>query len=285
MKFKIKQLTIVLAYLVLGMNVGLARAEVGKAAAISAVSAPVPASAVNADATCSSRAISADPFESINRKVYKVNKAVDALYIKPISMTYSKVIPRPIKTSVGNFFSNVGEIPNSINHFFQGQLKLSLNNVMRLIVNSTFGVAGMFDMATPLGFPNKRTDFGQTLMSLGYTNSRYIVLPIFGPSTVRDGVGVFANNFISVPYYLRPKWRNRYLIAQFIHNRAELQEIVDIAKTAGVDEYALVREAYLQRRQYLGKNLTMPTAHASELDEEKAAAGFATAPELSGPPE
>ena len=90
---------------------------------------------------------------------------------------------------------------------------------------------------------------------MGYKQSRYIVIPILGPSTVRDGVGLVGNTFVSVQYYLHPKWRNRYLTMQTIHRRAELQEdVADIMDTAGVDEYILVRDAYLQRRQYLNNS-------------------------------
>jgi phospholipid-binding lipoprotein MlaA len=196
-----------------------------------------------------------DPLEPMNRKIYKFNKAIDAMYIKPISITYSKVFPKPIKRSVGNFISNVGEVPNSINHILQGKFKNATSNFMRLLINSTFGVCGIFDVATHMGFEKKQTDFGQTLARMGYKQSRYIVLPILGPSTVRDGVGLVGNNFASVPYYLKPKWRNRYLATQTVHKRAELQEdVADVMNTAGVDEYALVRDAYLQRRQYLNND-------------------------------
>ncbi len=199
-----------------------------------------------------------DPLEPINRKIYKFNKVVDALYIKPISMTYSKVVPKPIKASVGNFFSNLGEVPGAVNQALQGQLKHATSNFMRLLVNSTFGICGLFDVATPMGFIKYRGDFGQTLMKGGYKQSRYLVLPILGPSTIRDGAGLVVNNFISVPYYLKPKWRNRYITTQVIHNRAETQEIIDIVDTAGVDEYVLVRDAYLQRRQYMGNDGIVP---------------------------
>jgi phospholipid-binding lipoprotein MlaA len=167
-------------------------------------------------------------------------------------LTYSKVFPKPIKRSVGNFVSNIGEVPNSINHVLQGKFKNAASNFMRLLINSTFGICGIFDVATPMGFEKKNTDFGQTLARIGYKQSRYIVIPIFGPSTVRDGVGLVGNTFASAPYYWKPKWRNRYLGMQSIHQRAELQEeTADVMDAAGVDEYALVRDAYLQRRQYL----------------------------------
>lgn len=196
-----------------------------------------------------------DPFEPINRKIYKFNKTIDAMYIKPISMTYSKVMPKPIKHSVGNFFSNIKEVPSSINHIFQGKIKAATVNFLRLLFNTTFGLGGIFDVATPMGFAKQHTDLGQTLMHLGYTNTRYLVLPLFGPSTVRDGVGLIGNNFISPPYYFQPKWRNRYFASSTIHNRAYVEEeFADIMATAGIDEYILVRNAYLQRKQYLLDN-------------------------------
>ena len=201
-----------------------------------------------------------DPLEPVNRKIYKFNKAVDAMYIKPISMTYSKIVPNPIKHYVGNFISNVGEVPSSINHILQGKFKNATSNLMRLLFNSTFGICGIFDVATHMGFVKKHTDFGQTLTRLGYKQSKYLVLPILGPSTVRDGVGLVGNTFVTVPYYVKPKWRNRYICTQIIHKRAELQEdVADIMNSAGVDEYALVRDAYLQRRQYLSNDGAVST--------------------------
>lgn len=205
-----------------------------------------------------------DPFESVNRKIYRFNKAIDAMYIKPISLTYSKVAPKPVKITVGNFINNMGDVPNTVNHFLQGKFKDAGNNLMRFLFNSTFGVCGIFDVASHMGFAKKATDFSQTLMYMGYKQSCYVVLPIIGPSTVRDGVGLVGNTFASVHYYLKPKWRNRYLIMHTLHKRAELQEeVVDILNSAGVDEYALVRDAYLQRREFL-RNDGKPAANANQ---------------------
>jgi len=200
-----------------------------------------------------------DPLVPVNRKIYTFNKFVHAMYITPISMTYSKVMPTAIKTSVGNFLGNFGDIPSGINQGLQGQFKHAASDFMRVIINSTFGICGIFDVATPMGFVKYKGDFGQTLMKGGYKQSTYIVLPILGPSTVRDGIGLAGNSFVSVPYYLTPKWRNRYLAAQMIHNRSEAQNILDVIDTAGVDEYALVRDGYLQQRQYVSNDGELPT--------------------------
>lgn len=195
-------------------------------------------------------ATAADPLESYNRKMHKFNRVVNNMYLKPVAGMYKKSVPPPVRGAVGNFFSNVGEVPTTANQVLQGKPKNAGRNVLRFLVNSTLGIFGFFDVATPMGLPQQEEDLGKTLAKWGYKDSAYFVLPILGPSTVRDGIGLAGNTYMTVPNYLKPRWRNRYIIANGIHKRADIMEAEDIVNAAGVDEYALVRDAYLQRRNY-----------------------------------
>ncbi len=191
-----------------------------------------------------------DPFEPINRGVYQFNKTLDALYINPINQVYIKTIPQPLKQLVGNFFNNILEIPTIINNLLQLKFEQARNSTARFIINTTLGIGGLFDMADKANLKSKKEDLGNTLYNWGYINSNFVMLPIIGPSTVRDSIGLIGNTFISVPYYFKPKWRNRYQGSYMIHRRSELEELQSLLKTVGVDEYAMLRDSYLQNRDY-----------------------------------
>lgn len=191
-----------------------------------------------------------DPIEGFNRGVYKFNSGLDAMYMKPAAYLYKKTTPAPVRNSVGNFINNLTEVPTTINQLLQGKPKQAGNDFLRLAINSTFGIFGLFDVATPIGLPRHREDLGQTFAAWGYKKSAYLVIPIIGPSTVRDGIGFVGNTFMTVPYYFNPRWRNRYIALFIVHKRDELRDLEDIVHAAGVDEYAFVRNAYLQRKDY-----------------------------------
>jgi phospholipid-binding lipoprotein MlaA len=201
------------------------------------------------------KANNSDPLEGFNRGVYKFNRTVDGMYIKPTSYIYKNIVPEAVRSYVGNFLHNIGEVPTTANSLLQGNAKGVGNGVMRLALNSTLGIFGFFDVATPIGFPREQQDFGKTLAKWGYKESPYLVIPILGPSTVRDGIGLVGNTFMSVPYYWAPKWRNRHLFVSTIQKRSDLEGLEKVVEAAGVDEYTLVRNSYLQRRNYeIGKN-------------------------------
>lgn len=191
-----------------------------------------------------------DPLEPLNRGFYKLNKTIDALYINPTSKIYDKIIPEAIRKLISNFFGNLNEIPTIINSLLQTKYKQAADSTARFTINSTLGVGGLFDIASKAKIKHAKEDFGKTLAVWGYQDSHYLVLPIVGPTTVRDGVGFVGNAFITVPYYLKPKWRNRYEFAYVVNRRSELQETESLITAAGVDEYTLVRDAYLQHREY-----------------------------------
>ena len=130
-----------------------------------------------------------DPFEPMNRGIYQVNDALDRAIFKPVAEGYRAVLPPVIRTGVSNFFSNIGDVLNALNNLLQGKIAAAANDIGRLVINSTFGVAGLFDVATVAGLEKHEEDFGQTLGYWGFGDGPFLMLPIFGPSNMRDTVG------------------------------------------------------------------------------------------------
>jgi phospholipid-binding lipoprotein MlaA len=194
---------------------------------------------------------SVDRFEMLNRSTYGFNKGVDRFLIKPISRAYEAIVPKPIQTMVGNFFQNLSEIPNIGNDILQGDFRHAQQDTARFLVNSTWGLGGLFDIAGKKGLEKHHQDFGLTLAKWGYTESSYLVLPIFGPSTVRDGLGLGATFPMTVQSHLKSvSLRNHLLALQYIETRASLLKVEPLIGES-VDEYVFIRDAYLQRRKYL----------------------------------
>ena len=191
-----------------------------------------------------------DPMECMNRKIYEFNKMVDSLYIKPVATTYDKVLPFPIKASVSNVVKNIGEVPVIANGLLQGKIGQALSDVVRFGVNSTFGIFGIFDVATEMGLKAHKEDFGKTLYAWGWKESNYFVIPILGPSTIRDTWGVAGNVWLSVPAYCKPKVRNEFYSVALIDRRQDLHEVEAVVGVAGVEYYNLVRSGYFQHREY-----------------------------------
>jgi phospholipid-binding lipoprotein MlaA len=191
-----------------------------------------------------------DPLEPLNRKIYSFNKLTDSLLIKPATIVYEKTIPPVAQFSISNFIRNVAEVPVIINGVLQGKGDQATSDIFRLGINSTLGIFGFFDVATQMGFPAHKEDLGKTLYAWGWKNSIFFVIPLIGPSTIRDAVGMVGNLYFQVPSYFKPEWRNRYYFLVLIDRRKDLHEIESIAGVAGVEYYNLVRSGYFQHRQY-----------------------------------
>lgn len=200
-----------------------------------------------------------DPLEPLNRGIYTLNKAADKMFINPVAMVYKSTMPPPVRASVTNVFHNVGEIPTMANDILQGNPKAFGVSFSRLLINSTLGLVGIFDIASEFGLKRHTEDFGQTLRKWGYKDSIYLVLPILGPSTVRDTIGLFGNYFVSPPKYFKPKERNSYYGVLLLSTKANLLEHQKILESAGVDEYSLVKASYLQMREYDSVGSTLST--------------------------
>ena len=191
----------------------------------------------------------ADPMEPLNRAVFNFNDGVDRAILQPVATAYDQAIPSPVRTGVRNFFGNISDVWSVANNLLQFKLKESLETFMRVSVNSTFGFGGVLDIGTEIGLPKNRQDFGQTLGVWGFDAGPYVVLPLLGPSSVRDTVGTvvdgsvdLVNNLSNVPT------RNSLTALRGVDNRAQLLDATNILDQAALDKYTITRDLYLQRR-------------------------------------
>jgi phospholipid-binding lipoprotein MlaA len=191
-----------------------------------------------------------DPWEGFNRASYKFNDALDRAVAKPVAKGYKKVTPRVVRTGVSNFISNLGTITTVVNDVLQGKIKQAGQDSGRFLLNSTLGLAGLFDPASAAGLERNDEDFGQTLGKWGVKSGPYLMLPILGPSTVRDTFGRVPDQFTNPVYYLQDD-STRYLIrgVDFLDLRASLLDLDDQIEKS-YDKYAFIRNAWLQRREY-----------------------------------
>ncbi len=198
--------------------------------------------------TKTTTALSDDPYQSFNRPVYAFNTIMDKAVFKPVASAYHAVLPDRVAEHITYFFANLGEPATILNDVLQGRARQAGSDTGRFLVNSTVGVGGLFDVASRVGFHKNTQDFGLTLAKWGYTSSNYLVLPIVGPSTVRDALGEPVNYFSSVyPYIDNDTVSYSLMGAQTINTRANLLRYDDVLKQA-FDPYVFVRNAYMQNR-------------------------------------
>lgn len=209
---------------------------------------------------CASQA-NRDPLESLNRGVYKFNDTADKAVLKPVATAYKKVLPSPLRTGVNNFFTNLGTFVTGINDLLQFKFNKFADDAGRFVINSTVGILGVIDVASMDNVPQHNEDFGQTLGYWGLGSGPYIVLPLLGPSTLRDtgGLVVDATAFDPI-YYLHPAPRNSLLVTKFVDKRSQYLPASDLLDEAALDPYAFMRDAYLQRRaNQIGDGTAAPT--------------------------
>jgi phospholipid-binding lipoprotein MlaA len=191
-----------------------------------------------------------DPLEDFNRAMYSFNDGLDRALVKPLAKGYNAIIPGPVNRGVTNFFNNIDDVTSAVNNLLQFKIGRALSDVSRVMVNTTVGVAGLFDVASNLNIPRYDEDFGQTLGTWGVASGPYIVLPIVGPSSGRDTVGWVVDWFTNPIYYLEDdtvRWGLYGL--RFVDRRADLLNASRVLDEAALDPYAFVRDAYLQKRQ------------------------------------
>jgi len=195
----------------------------------------------------------ADPLEGFNRAIYAFNDGFDKYLLAPVARGYRWVLPRVVRDRFSSFFSILREPMNALNNLLQGKPYEALTDTARLLANSTIGIAGLWDVATPLGLPKHDEDFGQTLAVWGVGDGPYLVLPFLGPSNFRDGPAKIVNWFTLPQTYLEDSSLTWTLFGmEFVDTRAQLLDATDILEqAAGEDPYAFVREAYRQRRRSL----------------------------------
>lgn len=191
-----------------------------------------------------------DPLEPINRPMFAFNNTVDRFAVRPLARGYDFVMPDPAQRIVSNFFANLYDVTSTLNSVLQLRGTNAVQSGGRVLVNSTFGLVGLFDVASSLGIAPMRTDFGQTLAIWGVPEGPYMVLPLFGPRTVRSGAGTLVDTFaLSVPPQLDDRaLRNSIWGLELVHWRARF---LDTDQLITGDRYIFVRDAYLQQRSLL----------------------------------
>jgi len=191
-----------------------------------------------------------DPLESYNRNIHAFNTAFDDVLLKPVAKGYKAITPEPLDRGVTNFFDNIADINSAVNNLLQFKLSRFGSDIGRVATNSTVGLLGFFDVATNMGLPSYKEDFGQTFGYWGGDPSPYLVLPVLGPSTLRDTVGLTGDILVD-PFFSVEKntiyWG--FIALRVVDKRADLLTTSDILEAAAVDPYSFIRDAYLQRRR------------------------------------
>ena len=189
-----------------------------------------------------------DPWQPFNRKMHAVNSVLDKVILRPVARVYTKVTPKPLRVGVSQFFDNLQQPVTALNLVLQGRPKGAAQSLGRFGFNLTVGLLGVLDPATKAGMPHYDRDFGQTFARWGWDTSRYLVLPVFGPGTVRDTFGKGASTTVSPVSWLAEQEGAEFSILYGINARASVLA-VDAFLEGAEDEYLLVRDAYLQRRR------------------------------------
>lgn len=191
-----------------------------------------------------------DPWERFNRRMHRFNYVVDRSVARPVANFYVKVVPGPVRSRVGSFFDNLGQPAIAVNALLQGKVKHSAQAMGRFLVNSTVGIAGLFDPASRMKIPEREEDFGQTLATWGWRRSRYLELPFFGPSTVRDAFGIAGDTPLQpVSYVEADKVRIGLTALNLVDMRTRLMAF-DSLRDGASDDYLLVRDTWSQRRNF-----------------------------------
>lgn len=190
----------------------------------------------------------ADPWEAWNRKVFAFNEAVDEAVLKPVATAYRDWVPSFVRTGVSNVFGNIGDVWSTANHFLQGKVGTGMEMGMRVLTNTIFGLGGLLDPATEMRLPRRSEDLGQTLGVWGLKPGPYVVLPLLGPSSVRDAAGLPLDSYAASP----TSWFdvNGYVVTpvRVVSLRAELLSTTQLLGDVSLDKYSFMRDAYLARR-------------------------------------
>ncbi|WP_230411871.1 MlaA family lipoprotein [Denitromonas iodatirespirans] len=202
-------------------------------------------------AGCATAGDPRDPWEGYNRAMYSFNEGVDKAVFKPLAIGYDEVAPLPVKAAVGNFFGNIEDLWTGLNNLLQGKGGDGAADIGRVLINTTVGILGVFDVATEMGMEKRDEDFGQTLAVWGVSDGPYFVVPFFGPRTLRDAVALpadlYGNSWVQ-PADIAA--RNTTTGLKMVHARASLLGADRAATQGSLDKYAYIRDFYLQQRRY-----------------------------------
>lgn len=210
-----------------------------------------------------------DPWENLNRKSYEFTIAVDKAVIKPVAKGYSFIMPDIAEKGISNVFSNLGDIPNSLNNLLQGKPLDFLSDLGRFIVNSTLGIAGLWDPASSMGLEKHDEDFGQTLAVWGVSDGPFVWIPLLGPSTLRDSFALPVDSQLNLINHKvdHIPTRNQITLIELIDRRTSLLSLDEQLETVS-DEYSFVRDAYLQNRKFKIFDGDLPLEDDFDCEEE-----------------
>ncbi len=201
-----------------------------------------------------------DPFEQTNREIFEFNQSVDKELFEPVATSYEENIPQPVQKMVSDFSSNIGDIGTLGNEIVQLEFINGANTLGRVVINSTIGLFGLFDVASEMGFEKTQEDFGQTMAVWGVSEGPYVVLPVLGPSTVRDATGSVVDGVQTAKYTENINTDKKVSVAalQALDTRVKLSPAINLVKRSH-DPYIVARSAYLQKRGYEIHNGNPPT--------------------------
>ncbi|BBB26833.1 MlaA family lipoprotein [Amphritea japonica] len=190
-----------------------------------------------------------DPWQGFNRSVFEFNEVLDGYLLKPAAQGYQFVTPDIVETGVSNFFGNLADVGSIVNSLLQLKGEAAVQDFSRVIFNSTIGLGGIIDVATPMGLPEHKEDFGQTLGYWGVQSGPYLVLPLLGPSNVRDGISKIPDSMLDPVGEVNPiRTRNQLYALRIVDTRADLLAAEQLLNG---DRYTAIRDAYMQRREFL----------------------------------
>ena len=194
-----------------------------------------------------------DPLEPMNRTLYSVHDAVDTAVVRPVAQAYVDVVPQPIRQAVSNVFNNIQDLFSGVNGVLQGKLDKAGDDFGRVLLNTGFGLGGIFDLASMMGIERGNEDFGQTFGVWGIPQGPYLFIPLLGPSSARDGTGLIVRAYASPLSYIVTDVPVRNILygVGFVDARAQALQGESFVDQAALDRYTFIRRAYLQRRAYL----------------------------------
>ena len=203
-------------------------------------------------AGCAATPSKVDPLEPMNRALYKVHDVLDTNIVKPVAEGYATVVPQFMRTGFANVFNNIDDLFSAVNGLLQGKPDKAGNDLGRVLINTFFGMGGLIDIASDAGIERGNEDFGQTFAVWGIPQGPYLFIPLFGPTTVRDGAGVIVRIAVGPVGYINDvALRNSIYGVGYVDLRSQVLESGSIVDTAALDRYIFIRNAYLQRRRYL----------------------------------
>ncbi|MBZ0093546.1 MAG: VacJ family lipoprotein [Sulfuricellaceae bacterium] len=220
---------------------------------------------------CATNGDPRDPLEPLNRGIYQFNQSVDKTVLKPVATGYQEVLPQPVRTAVGNFFSNLDDVSVLLNDLLQFKLQRAISDFSRVVWNSTAGLIGLIDVATPMGLEKHNEDFGQTLGYWGVGDGPFLVLPLLGSSDLRDTAALFVDSKADIVYQQsNMAARNSEVTLRAVQERSVLLGAERTLEEAALDPYAFRRDGYLQKRRSLIYDGNPPREKEDWMDEPSA---------------